>query len=420
MAPPLGFLPPKRFRLAAAMVAAAFLGATALVQTGAAQSAPGVAPGITDCDRLAQLLRAALGRAALVDGVAPTAIDVPQVRAACEAAIAAHPQEPRFEAWLGRVFSEGGVHAEAAAAYRRAAEQGNPVAQSNLGALLQNGEDVARDDAQAVQWYRLAAHQGKANAQSNLGNMLRDGRGVARDDVQAVQSYRPAPTPEQIAAAERQLIRLYGTSGYLNNFRVHCMDGLMAREKDTNPEAAINLGGGGIGANVGPVCRGLMEFSANVHRNPARVEQVPHQDLLAPYRAIAADKGFSPSNGNARQVVNLAVNASSDPANANLTRITTPTTRNTTVVVNSGVVLDANFTHAILEWIENPANRPARQYPQLSSADISRAAEACNRNTATFSQCRAIGREIAAIYTANPPPVDPTSTFSPGRRPTTQ
>jgi hypothetical protein len=84
------------------MGAAAFLGATALFQTGAAQPAPGVAPGITDCDRLAQPPRSALGRAALVDGVAPTAIDVPRARAACEAAVAAHPQEPRFQAWLGQ------------------------------------------------------------------------------------------------------------------------------------------------------------------------------------------------------------------------------------------------------------------------------------------------------------------------------
>ena len=97
MASSLGFLPPKLCRLAAAMVAA-FLGATALVPQSAAQPAPG----ITDCDRFAQPLRAAPGRAALVDGVAPTAIDVPRARAACEAAIAAHPQEPRFQARLGR------------------------------------------------------------------------------------------------------------------------------------------------------------------------------------------------------------------------------------------------------------------------------------------------------------------------------
>ncbi|MCA3273862.1 MAG: sel1 repeat family protein [Roseomonas sp.] len=171
------------------MGAAALLGATPLVQQSAAQPAPGVAPGITDCDRLAQPLRSAVGRAALVDGVAPTAIDVPRARAACEAAIAAHPQEPRFQAWLGRVFSAGGLHAEAAAAYRRAAEQGNPVAQSKLGLMLQNGQGVARDDAQAVQWYRRAADQGLAIAQNNLGYALATGRGVARDDAQAAQWY---------------------------------------------------------------------------------------------------------------------------------------------------------------------------------------------------------------------------------------
>lgn len=78
-----------------------------------------------------------------------------------------------------------GKYEEAAAWYRKAAEQGDADAQYNLGNLYAQGQGVAQDDAQAVAWYRKAANQGYAKAQSNLGVMYAEGRGVARDDVEA-------------------------------------------------------------------------------------------------------------------------------------------------------------------------------------------------------------------------------------------
>ncbi|MCA3370936.1 MAG: SEL1-like repeat protein [Roseomonas sp.] len=149
-------------------------------------------PGITDCDRLAQPLRSDLGRSALLDGIAQTAIDVQRARTACEAAIAAHPQEPRFQAWLGRVFSATGLHADAVAFYRRAAELGHAWAQNSMGVVLANGRGLSRDDTRAAQWYLLAADQGYAEAQNNLGVMIQNGRGVTRDDARAVQWYERA------------------------------------------------------------------------------------------------------------------------------------------------------------------------------------------------------------------------------------
>jgi len=48
-------------------------------------------------------------------------------------------------------------------------EQGDAVAQYNLGVMYAHGEGVSEDDAQAVHWYRKAAEQGVARAQVNLG-----------------------------------------------------------------------------------------------------------------------------------------------------------------------------------------------------------------------------------------------------------
>ncbi|MBF0180162.1 MAG: sel1 repeat family protein [Magnetococcales bacterium] len=69
--------------------------------------------------------------------------------------------------------------------YRLAAEQGFAMAQYNLGVLCIEGEGVRRRDGEGVKWFRLAAEQGMAEAQFNLGVMYQAGRGVTRDVTQA-------------------------------------------------------------------------------------------------------------------------------------------------------------------------------------------------------------------------------------------
>ena len=90
---------------------------------------------------------------------------------------------------LGAMYDLGaGVpqdYAEAVKWYRRAAEQGDANAQNNLGAMYGTGEGVPQDYAEAVKWYRRAAERGDANAQGNLGFMYANGRGVPQDYVRA-------------------------------------------------------------------------------------------------------------------------------------------------------------------------------------------------------------------------------------------
>lgn len=50
----------------------------------------------------------------------------------------------------------------------KAAEQGNAVAQNNLGVVYLTGKNVARDDAEAVKWFTKSAQQGNVSAQFNL------------------------------------------------------------------------------------------------------------------------------------------------------------------------------------------------------------------------------------------------------------
>ena len=105
--------------------------------------------------------------------------------------------------------------------FAKAAAQGQAKAQFNLGTLYYNGEGVPKDYQQALRWFRLAADQGEALAQTKIAIMYDHGQGVRQDIIQAYKWYslattngdKPAPqlrnlivnqmTPAQIAEAEK-------------------------------------------------------------------------------------------------------------------------------------------------------------------------------------------------------------------------
>ena len=65
------------------------------------------------------------------------------------------------------------------------AEQGNAIAQFNLGVMYAYGDGVTQDAREAVRWFRLAAEQGFADAQVRLGRMYSSGEGVTKDMIYA-------------------------------------------------------------------------------------------------------------------------------------------------------------------------------------------------------------------------------------------
>jgi TPR repeat protein len=76
---------------------------------------------------------------------------------------------------------------EAVKWYRKAAEQGFAVAQSNLGVMYDLGQGVVQDYKEAVKWYRKSAEQGNAKAQNNLALMYGQGKGVEKDYKKAAK-----------------------------------------------------------------------------------------------------------------------------------------------------------------------------------------------------------------------------------------
>lgn len=91
---------------------------------------------------------------------------------------------------------------------RKAAEEGDPVAQRSLGDMYSTGAGVAKDPVEAAKWYRKAAEQGEVGAQVILGLLYEEGDGVAKDPVEAVKWYRKS-AEQGLAIAQFSLGRMY-------------------------------------------------------------------------------------------------------------------------------------------------------------------------------------------------------------------
>lgn len=76
---------------------------------------------------------------------------------------------------------------QAAAWYRKAADQKSIDAELHLAVLYRDGagKEFPRDMEQAAAWYRKAADGGDAGAQGTLGMLYTLGQGVTHDDVEA-------------------------------------------------------------------------------------------------------------------------------------------------------------------------------------------------------------------------------------------
>ncbi|HQU15214.1 MAG: hypothetical protein B7Z66_13125 [Chromatiales bacterium 21-64-14] len=116
----------------------------------------------------------------------PAAADLPAIRSG------AHHDNTGAELLLGLGYLEGRyglTRNPVRAVYwlRRAARDGHPYAQLELGKLYAQGEGVARDPAHAVYWWRRSARSGNREAQRRLGEALLKGYGVSRDPKEAAQ-----------------------------------------------------------------------------------------------------------------------------------------------------------------------------------------------------------------------------------------
>ena len=97
-----------------------------------------------------------------------------------------------------------------------AADQGDAIAQYNLGIMYQNGEGVPEDDTEAVKWYRLVADKGYVIAQNNLGVMYYRGQGVPVNYVTAYAWWNIASASgNESASGNRAIVEEQMTSAQI-------------------------------------------------------------------------------------------------------------------------------------------------------------------------------------------------------------
>ncbi len=96
--------------------------------------------------------------------------------------------------------------------YRKAAEQGNAIAQFNLGVMYFHGQGVPQNYQEAMKWYRKAAEQGQTDAQNNLGRMYYNGQGVPQSYQEAMKWYHRSA--KQGYAAAQHNLGLMCANGY--------------------------------------------------------------------------------------------------------------------------------------------------------------------------------------------------------------
>ncbi|MFK0377134.1 tetratricopeptide repeat protein [Pandoraea sp. NPDC090278] len=95
---------------------------------------------------------------------------------------------------------EAGQQTQALDAFRRAAEQGNRLAQFDYAMMLLNGEGVTADPNGAVQWLERAANAGMTQAQYVYGKMFDDGYVVNKSIPQANLWYEKAAKQGHVQA----------------------------------------------------------------------------------------------------------------------------------------------------------------------------------------------------------------------------
>ena len=118
----------------------------------------------------------------------------------------------------------------------KAAEEGMPAAQNEVGSLYAEGNGVTKNLSSSTDWYFKAAKQGNPKAMWNYGSALKDGTGVLQDYDQALFWMAEAATTGYQRAFTKMMSQLDSIGAdpflsYVYGMRLYLVDGNM---KDAN------------------------------------------------------------------------------------------------------------------------------------------------------------------------------------------
>jgi TPR repeat protein len=121
----------------------------------------------------------------VVPGLLPNEIGG-DAMAACEAAVKAYPDIPRFRYQLGRALLAAGKVDQAMDAFEQAADAGHVRALFQLGYMHSTGTGTAVDRKQANAFYSQASDKGDPYGMTTWGRALFHGNGVERDTAKGL------------------------------------------------------------------------------------------------------------------------------------------------------------------------------------------------------------------------------------------
>ena len=100
--------------------------------------------------------------------------------------------QPNDQITAGVAAMDRGHYSIAMRAFRVDADQGNAMAQNNIGYLYEQGLGVGQSYPEAMAWYRKAAEQKLPQAQFNIGTLYFYGYGVEKNLREALTWFRLA------------------------------------------------------------------------------------------------------------------------------------------------------------------------------------------------------------------------------------
>jgi len=187
----------------------------------------------------------------------------------------------------------------------KAADQGLPEAQRQLGLLYQLGKRVTKNPAEAVRWLRLAADQNDAASQYFLGHCYSGGNGVPKDFDAAMKLYR-ASADQGYVDAQVWLGDYYASTESEGRNRTEAMNWYRKASEQGSKEAQkqladMNSQSNSVGATGGPA--GSMEKASVLpHALPAEEKMHLPSDVRLQTGSVLMDR-ISDKGGSGRLIL---------------------------------------------------------------------------------------------------------------------
>ena len=156
-----------------------------------------------------------------------------------QTAPAASASASSMEVQKGREAEDRKDYAGALRWFQKGADQGNPVAQFNIGWMYREGWGVTQDYAQALSWFQKAAAQGNVPAQDYIGKMYHDGIGVKQDYAAAMEWSLKAAAQGSIRARMRIAVMYMNGEGVQKDLATGLAWIQKAGEAPKEPQVAL-------------------------------------------------------------------------------------------------------------------------------------------------------------------------------------